>query len=92
MVHTGGSKKMSKEKRYGMNEVDEHGIMNYCEFRKCHWGDRRYDLGGCSTASSGETCYTLYYPYKDDLPVDRFVAYDIHLEETRLNNEWKGET
>lgn len=77
---------MSKEKRYGMNEVDEHGFMNYCEFRKCHYGNRRYDLGGCSIASSGETCYSLYSFY-DDAPPPRFIAFEIHLEETRLNNE-----
>jgi len=67
----------------------KHEIMNYCEFIKCHYGEARFDLGGCRTAWSGETCYSLYYSYKDDLPVDRFVAFDIHLEETRLNNEWK---
>jgi len=77
---------MSKEKRYGMNEVDEHGIMNYCEFRKSHWRDRRYDLGGCGIASSGETCYSLYPPDKT-FTTSKLIAFEIHLEETRLNNE-----
>ena len=68
-----------------MNEVDEHGIMNYCEFTKCYYGEERYDLGACTTASCGETCYSLYSD--DDFMTDKFIAFEIHLEETRLNNE-----
>lgn len=59
--------------------------MNYCEFIKCHWGEARYDLGGCGIASSGETCHSLYPP--DDEPLSKSVAFEIHLEEVRLNNE-----
>lgn len=66
--------------------VDEKP-MNYCEFTKCHWGDERYDSGGCSIAWSGETCYSLYAPLEDELLSDKFLAYEIHLEEVRLNNE-----
>lgn len=68
-------------------EADKYDTMNYCLFRKCHWGEERYDLGGCGIAWSGETCYTLYSEEKRVYP--KFVAYDIHLEEVRLNNEWR---
>lgn len=59
--------------------------MNYCEFIKCHWGNERFDLGGCGIAWSGETCYSLY-PQMDK-PQIKFIAFKIHLEEVRLNNE-----
>jgi len=61
--------------------------MNFCEFVKCHYGEAHFDLGGCSTAWSGETCYTLYSDEKEPFP--KFTAYEIHLEEVRLNNEWR---
>lgn len=76
---------MSKEKRYGMNRANELGIMNYCEFIKCSYGEARFDLGGCGIAWSGDTCYTLYNWVEDPKP--KFTAFEIHLEETRLNNE-----
>ena len=60
--------------------------MNYCEFRKWHWGEERYDMGACGIASSGETCYSLY-PESEDDPAPRFAAYYIHLKEVELNNE-----
>ena len=57
--------------------------MNYCEFIKCHYGEAREDLGGCGIAWSGETCYSLYPSVK----LLKSLAYYIHLEEVRLNNE-----
>lgn len=66
-----------------IEEMKKYDVMNYCEFRKCHWGDRRYDLGGCGIAGSGETCYSLY----PDSLVRSVIAYKIHLEEVKLNNE-----
>jgi len=64
----------------------EYRRMDYCEFIKCHWGEERFDMGACATASSGETCYTLY---SHILPNDpKFVAYEIYLvEETDLKVE-----
>ena len=69
-------------------EADKYDTVNYCLFRKCHYGENRYDLGACGIASSGETCYTLYPDSKDNL-FTRFAAFKIHLEEVRLNNEWR---
>ncbi len=69
-------------------ERDKYDTMNYCLFRKCHYGEERYDLGGCSIAWSGETCYTLY-PDEGGNHSTRFAAFDIHLKEVKLNNEWK---
>jgi len=66
-------------------EKKKHEVMNYCEFIKCHWGEERFDFGGCSTAWSGETCYSLYNDFETYHP--KFIAYEIHLEEMRLNNE-----
>ena len=66
-------------------EMKKYDTMNYCKFNKCHYGEARYDVGGCGIAWSGETCYSLYPP--DDKSLPRFVAYDIHLEEVKLNNE-----
>ncbi len=59
--------------------------MKYCEFRKCHWGEERYDMGACGIAASGETCYSLF-PESEDDPAPRFAAYYIHLKEVELNN------
>ncbi len=69
-----------------IEEMKKHDTMNYCEFIKCHYGEAREDLGGCSTAWSGETCYSLYPPDENEI-VPRYIAYDIHLEEVKLNNE-----
>lgn len=66
-------------------EMKKHDTMNYCEFIKCHWGEERFDMGACGIASSGETCHSLYPP--DGLPLLKSIAYDIHLEEVKLNNE-----
>lgn len=67
-------------------EADKYQTVNYCLFRKCHYGEDRYDLGACGIASSGETCWSLY-PDVEDNPSTRFAAYDIHLEEVKLNDE-----
>ena len=69
----------------------EEKPMSYCKFIRCGTDPERIledtDYQGCGIAWSGETCWTLYSDIEDETPTDKFIAYEIHLEEVRFNNE-----